>query len=189
MFCASGPTIRTLWSLELWLFLKESCFNYSDFAPIEYSLDLLLESRLLGSSSLRTKSFVRASNQVFVWNEGDCVISWITTTSDTGIRNFSNRSFMLNQNIYREVRDNIWNTVFKNMNKIEIAPFLSDMLLLIGIGQTENSQLGISPVGSRRQDVRQKHGESTVIVQPPNVNGSALLFHTETADAVLHFGR
>ena len=73
--------------------------------------------------------------------------------------------------------------------KIEITPFLCDMLPLIGISQTENSQLGISPVGTRRQDVWQKHGESTVIIEPPNVNGSALLFHTETADAVLHFGR
>ena len=71
----------------------------------------------------------------------------------------------------------------------DTLPFLFAALFLIGIGQTENAQFGIGPIRARRQNVWQKHGESTVIVQPPNVNSSALLFHTETADAVLHFSR
>jgi hypothetical protein len=70
-----------------------------------------------------------------------------------------------------------------------IIPFLFATLFLVGIGQTENAQFGVGPIGTRRQDVGQQHREAAVIVEPPNVDGAALLFDTEAANAVLHFGR
>jgi hypothetical protein len=62
-------------------------------------------------------------------------------------------------------------------------------LFLIVVGQTENAQFGFGPIGTRRQDVGQQHREAAVIVEPPNVDSPALLFHAEAANVVLHFVR
>jgi hypothetical protein len=54
-------------------------------------------------------------------------------------------------------------TVQRNINRgdvkinliLRIVPFLFGKLFFIVVGQTENAQFGIGPIGSRRQDMGQ----------------------------------
>lgn len=73
---------------------------------------------------------------------------------------------------------------FLHVKTLRAKPVLFGLVLFFLFGQAEHSQLGVGPVGAGGQNVRQQHGQTAVVVQPPDVNRSPFLLQSETANAV-----
>jgi len=67
-----------------------------------------------------------------------------------------------------------------------VVPFLLLVQLFLTTKRAEDAQFARSPFGSGVDDVRLQHGQPTVIVQPPDVDGALPLLQLEPCDVVDH---